>query len=143
MPGANYGLSKGFLMTGSTAVIAGQTVTLAAGSTLQPAQCAITTAITNRVLGVLIESLDVAKVTTGKATVGVQLEGIVFCIAGAAVALGAFVSSNAGSAGPPDTRGRAITTASTAIPFGIALSAAAAAGDMFPVLLTPGLPATP
>jgi hypothetical protein len=141
MEGGNYVLSKGFLMTGTTAVMRGQLVKMATGSTLDPAQCAITAAITDRTLGVLQEDLDVGKVTTGKAYVGVAILGIAQCIAGEALTAGMRVSSNAGSAGPPDTRGRVIEADATSIPLGIVMTTAAAAGDYVSVLLTPDLPA--
>lgn len=140
MIGGNYVLSKGFLMTGSTAVRRGQLVVQATSTALQPTRCAIAEAITDRVLGVLQEDLDVDKVLTGKAYVGVAILGIAECIAGEALSAGDRVSSNAGSAGPPDTRGRAIVADATSIPFGVAM-ADAAAGDYVSVLLTPGLPA--
>jgi hypothetical protein len=143
MEGMNYVLAKSFLITGSTAVFRGQLLKLAAASTLQPAQAAVCTAITDRPIGVLLEDLDVGKVTTGKAYAAVLVAGIAQVVAGAAVNLGDKVSTNAGSAGPPDTRGQTITSASTSIPFGVALTAAAAQGDYISVLLTPGLPATP
>jgi hypothetical protein len=143
MEGMNYVLAKSFLATGTAALIRGQLVKATAGSTLQPAQVGVCTAITDRPIGVVLEDLDAAKVATGKAYVSVLVLGIAQVVAGAAVSLGDKVSTNAGSAGPPDTRGQTITSASTSIPYGIAMGPAAAQGDYISVLLMPGLPATP
>src|SRR5688500_5136501 len=96
MPGANYVLSKGFLMTGSAAVVMGTAAKLVAGTTLQPAQVIVATAADGDLIGVFQEDMDAAKVTTGKAIVGVQLMGIAKCVASAAVALGAYVTATTG-----------------------------------------------
>jgi hypothetical protein len=131
MPGGNYGLAKGFLMTGSSAVANGTVAKLSAASALQPAQVALATAASDIIIGVFQEDVDAAKVTTGKATVSVLIEGIAKCVAGAAVTLGDYVTATTG--------GQLITTVTAADRIvGIALSAAAAQGDIFDVYLTIG-----
>jgi hypothetical protein len=131
MPGANYILSKGYLMTGSAAVVRGTAAKVATGSTLQPAQAALATAADGDLIGVFQEDLDAAKVQTGKAYVGVALMGIVECVASAAVVVGAYVTATTG--------GKMVTTTSAGDEVvGKAMTAAAADGDYFQVLLMIG-----
>lgn len=80
-------------------------------------------------VGVIQETLDAAKISTGKATVGVRLLGIARIEASAAIAVGARVAATA--------NGRIVTGATTVPCVGIALTPAAAAGDHVEVLLTP------
>jgi len=86
-------------------------------------------AITQVPLGVVQENVDVAKVALGKVVANVRLVGISRVTAGAAVAINSEVST--------DTTGRAIVAATTSRVAGIALQAAAAAGDQIDVLLVP------
>jgi hypothetical protein len=134
MPGANYGLSKGFLATGSAAYLIGQAVKLVpSASLLNPAQCLQATAATDLIIGVCQEAVDAAKVTTGKAIVGVAMTGIAKCLAGGVVTPGSYVTADATS--------RLVSTAVVGNKVvGIALNSAnTAAGDIFDVLLTPGV----
>lgn len=134
MPGADHILSKGFLATGSAAYNMGELVTLAAGSTLAPAQVALANSQGEAVIGVVQEDLDVDKVLTGKAIIGVQVMGIALVISGATdITLGAKVTAGA------DARAELALTGD--FPFGIAMDVPAADGDHFHVLLTPGMPA--
>jgi hypothetical protein len=127
---ANFVLDKGFTAVSTYAssdvngVQAFRFVRITASQTID--RCS---AITQVPLGVVQESVDVAKVAQGKAVVNVRLIGISRVTAGAAVAIGAEVST--------DTTGRAITAATTARVAGTALQAAAAAGDQIDVLLVP------
>jgi hypothetical protein len=133
MPGANYGLSKGFLATGSNAYAIGEAIILvASASVVNPAQCLRASSATGLALGVCEEALDAAKVTTGKAIVAVKLTGIAKCIAGGVVAPGDNVTS--------DANGKFVaTTTPNDKVWGIALNAAnTAANDIFDVMLTPG-----
>jgi hypothetical protein len=139
MEGQNYVLVKSFLATGgSVAYNRGDLVVAAAGSTLQPAQCALSTASTDRILGVVQEDLDAAKVNTGKAYVAVMLLGVAQCVAGAALAtINTRVMPGSGG-----TAKQVIAAATaTNIPFGVTLGVSGAQGDYISVLLTPGQPA--
>lgn len=90
-------------------------------------------ASTDRPIGVAQLDISASEATAGKGT-GVMVLGVAWTEAGAAVALGARVMS--------DASGRAITAATaTNIPCGVAMKAAGGAGELIPVLLTPGLPA--
>jgi len=133
MPGPNYGLDKGFTVTGSAAYAFGECVVQGSTNT----SCARATTAGSLVLGVCQENLlDTTKVTTGKPVVAVRILGITRCIAGGAIARGAKLQN--------DVNARAVALAQTAggtAPkpvFGIALSPASANGDMIDVLLTPG-----
>lgn len=80
-------------------------------------------------VGVVQDDVDAAKVATGKATVNVRMGGISKVVAGAAVTAGTEVMS--------DTVGRAITAATaTNRVQGIAMTGAAAAGDIIDVWLS-------
>lgn len=130
--GPNYGLSKGFLATGATAYAFGEIATITAEATVARA----TTANVLTPMVVVQEDLDTTRLATGKAFINCALEGIVRVAAGAAVAIGDRVTN--------DTTARAVTRARTAAgsqpqpTFGIALTAASAAGDHIDVQLTPG-----
>ena len=77
--------------------------------------------------GLCIGVLQNKPIATHAATIGIY--GVSKVVAGAAVAFGANVQS--------DTTGRAITAASADYSQGMALQAAAAAGEIIPVLLRP------
>jgi hypothetical protein len=131
MPGADHILDKSFLMTGSSAVALGTVAKVATGTTLQPAQAALATAATDIIVGVFQENVDADKVTTGKAYVNVRMMGISHAIAGGAVAMGDYVTATTG--------GKMITTTTAANRVvGMAMSAAAADGDIFTVFLMIG-----
>lgn len=92
-------------------------------------------ASTDRTLGVIQGPVASDEVAKGKGY-GVTVLGVSFVTAGAAITRGATVM--------PDSQGRAVTAATAGnIPFGIALKAAANAGDYIPVLLIPGMAAIP
>jgi hypothetical protein len=84
------------------------------------------TAITDRVLGVSKVAVSTAEAAAGKAT-AVQVVGVAWVEAAAGITRGDLVG--------PSTDGRAQTLASTQFPCGVALKAAANAGDWIPVLL--------
>jgi hypothetical protein len=133
MPGANYVLSKGFLAVAAgtpRAFKMGEVAALSTASTLQPAQVIQATAVTEPLIGVIQEDLDLDKLNTGKAYVGVQIMGIAKCKAGGTITLGARVTTDS------NAELIATTTAGQRV-VGIALMAAAD-GDFFDVLLTPG-----
>ena len=127
---ANFVLDKGiaaasnYASSDTNGVQAFRFVRLTAAQTFD--RCS---AITQVPIGVVMESVDVAKVATGKAVCDVRVMGIARVVAGAAVAVMAEVST--------DTTGRAITAATTSRVAGIALQAAGAAGDQIDVLLVP------
>jgi hypothetical protein len=131
MAGPNWvGLDKGHLATGgSQAYKLGESVVL--GATQD--QVARATSAGAQVLGVCQEDIDAAKVNTGKAVINIRMLGISYCIAGAAIAIGAKLTN--------DTSARVVTQAgavgSGSPVMGVALSAAAAAGDLIQVMLTP------
>jgi len=95
-------------------------------------------AVTDVLVGVYMETLDVAKVATGKATLNVRVMGIARMRTSAAVTIGSRVTS--------DAVGKCIAVAPTAgqsIWFGgIAMTAASGADQYIDVLLTPGGVAT-
>ena len=127
---ANFVLDKGYAAASNYAssdaagVVAFRFVRLTAAQTID--RCS---AITQVPIGVVMESVDQAKVATGKAVVDVRVLGIARVTASAAIAIGAEVSTTAD--------GRAVTAATTSRVAGIALQAAGAAGDQIDVLLTP------
>lgn len=144
MAGPNFILDKGFLVdAAATNVQAGRFCKMATGTTgnkvtTSAAPTAGASVVSAEFLvGVYqdeIVGMDAAKVATGKATINVRMVGIARMIAGAAVAIGKPVTS--------DSVGRAVGTAPGAgqqvWQGGVALTAAAAAGDLIDVLLTPG-----
>jgi len=127
---ANFVLDKGYLASSTyntsnaNGVVPFFFVRLTAAQTID-----ICTAITQVPIGVVQEAVDRAKVALGKAVVGVRILGISRVVAGAAIAIGAEVSTSAA--------GKAITAATTARVAGIALQAAAADLDQIDVLLVP------
>jgi hypothetical protein len=127
--GPNYGLGKGFLATGATAYAFGELVVPAAGE-----QSIVRATAAGTFAFVCQEDLDTTRLATGKAFIGVQIAGIARVQAGAAVAKGSKLIN--------DATARAIVqvgvVGSGAPVIGIALSAAANAGDHIEVLLTPG-----
>ena len=127
--GPNYVLDKGLLVQGSAAVVQG---TLYQGGTADQSATPHT-AVNQRSIGVAQESVDAAKVATGKVFADFRILGIARVLAGAAIATRyTRVTANA--------LGRAIAhTPGTTTPVGIALTTAAADGDFIDVLLTPGL----
>lgn len=133
---ANFVIDKGYtaLSTYNSSAAAGvvskRFVKLTANQTID-----LNVASNTRSIGVVMESVDQAKVATGKAVVDVRVLGIARVIAGGTIAIGARVMSS--------TTGTALTEATTGnIPTGIALQAAVS-GDEIDVLLVPGLPAIP
>jgi hypothetical protein len=128
--GPNYVLDKGLLATGVAAYKLGELVVLSGDGT----KCAKAGAAAVGFVGVCYEDIDAAKVTTGKAVIEVRVLGIARVLAGAAVAVNNRVTTDATS--------RAINQAGAAgsgAPFfGIALTAATAAGQYIDVLLVPG-----
>jgi hypothetical protein len=138
VPGPDHILDKGALATGSTAYTFGEVLVLAAGSQLAPFQVARATAAAGlQVIGVAQETLDVAKVLTGKANINVRILGISRVLAGGVIAAGATVGTHATQAARAAAVTRAIAGAQPAFAFGVALTASAANGDYIDVLLTP------
>ena len=126
--GANYGLNKGFLAKGATAYAFGEIVV---PDTEEQSCKRATTAGAAGMLGVCQEDLDTGRLATGKAIIGVALEGIARVLTGAAVAKDAKVIN--------DATARAVVQATAGSPsFGIALTASTGAGQFIDVLLTPG-----
>jgi hypothetical protein len=85
--------------------------------------------ITNKAIGVCQQRIDAADSATGNVQVPVRILGITKVEAAAAIALGALVA--------PSANGRAQTAVATQFTHGIAMQAAAAAGEWIDVLLTP------
>ena len=149
MAGQDHVLSKAFLATvaGFTNnIILGQCVVAVdagAGLQLDPNQvalCSHTTGGGNTAaspVGLALENLDLIKIQTGKAYFSVAIAGIAYGIADGAILSGATVVPSTTTDGQLHSQARANPVAG--IPqVGIALSHAAAAGDIFSVLLTPG-----
>lgn len=131
--GPNYVLSKGFVVD-AAAVTAnfgfGRVAKFSTSNTLVTS----VTAATDQPLGVVQDTLDSAKILTGKATVTLAIMGMARCIAGAALTRGARLTI--------DSVGRVVAAAPAAGTnnnlVGMALSPASAAGDQVDVLLMIG-----
>jgi hypothetical protein len=149
MSGPNFILDKGYKVDAAATNVAygrfakflaadatGKTITTATvpagGAVPAPADFAI---------GVYQDTVDAAKVATGKHVINTRILGISRVVAGGAVVIGDRIQ--------PDAQGRGTALAAAGITAGqsewvagIALSPAAAAGDHFDCLLTPGAVAT-
>jgi hypothetical protein len=90
-------------------------------------------AVTDQAIGVAKVDISAAEFAAGKGT-AVQVLGVAWVEAAAAITRGNFVA--------PSANGRAQTAVSTQFGMGIALKAAANAGDWIPVLLLPYLRTT-
>jgi hypothetical protein len=126
--GQDHVLSKGHLATGSTAYAFGELLVASGDGT----KCARATSAGAKIRGVCMENVDATKVTTGKVVLGVNMIGITRVLSGAAVAVDDRLTN--------DTTARAVPVASTVgskESFGVALTAATAAGQYIDVLLTP------
>jgi adenosylmethionine-8-amino-7-oxononanoate aminotransferase len=127
---SNHVLDKGFVAVSTyngsavAGVVAKRFVKLTANQTID-----LNVASTTRSIGVVMESVDAAKVATGKSVVDVRVLGIARVIAGAILTIGQEVSSS--------TTGTAIVAASTHYIVGVAMTAAAV-GDEIDVLLVQG-----
>jgi hypothetical protein len=133
--GPNYGLDKGFLVEGSTAVTFGR---VAIPGTAE--QSAVTPSATSATIvpeGIWQETVDAGRVATGKVIANVRVLGISRAEAGAAVTKGARLTyDNVGRVVPVT---RAAAGAQPATVLGIAQTATVTgAGDHIDVLLTPG-----
>jgi hypothetical protein len=134
--GPNYVLDKGFIATGGVAYSYGQAVKQTTSVNFSGDAVALAAAGTDDVIGVCQENIDATKVSTGKAVINVRLLGITRVIAGAAIAIGDRLVSDATARAVPSAR-----TAAGSQPvrvFGRALNAATAANQHVDVLLTPG-----
>jgi|SRR5882724_1148382 len=153
MPGMDYGRSKAYLATGSVAYKRGYVVKATTGTTLVPAQCGILVATTDAAvppLGVCMEDLDAAKVTTGKAFINIALEGNVKVIwdgSGTTPSPGLYVGLSGGSAGVKDGQVTVVAATPGAATFvigrvlsiiGNSIGQAATAGDYMDIQLLPG-----
>jgi hypothetical protein len=125
--GPNYVLDKGLVSTGAVAYALGELVVPSGDGT----KSARATSAGALVVFVNMENCDAWRVQTGKAVLGTRILGIARVLAGAAVAVGAKLTN--------DTTARAVAGGAAGTPsFGIALTAATAAGQYIDVLLTPG-----
>ena len=124
--GPNYGLGKGFLVEGTAAIAFGEVVMR--GVKEQSCKKATANALA---LGISQETVDAAKIATGKHILTVWVQGISRAIAGAAVAKGDSLTV--------DAQGRVIKQTIAGGPvLGIAETAATAANQHVDVQLTPG-----
>lgn len=131
--GPNYVLNKGLLAQGATAYASGE---LVVSGSVEQSVARATSAATLVPFGVCVEDIDVAKVNTGKAFIGIALLGIVRVKCGAAVAKNARITNDTSARGVTVTR--AIAGAQPQPIFGIALTATSNANEFFDMLLTPG-----
>jgi methionine aminopeptidase len=122
---ANFVLDKGLLFQGGGAVSAFFFVK--AGTVNY--SCAANTTAGGDCIGVVQENVDATKTATGKVVVDSRLMGISRVVAGAAVAYGVEVMS--------DASGRAIAWTTGNRSLGFAMQAATAAGDQIDVLFFP------
>jgi hypothetical protein len=121
MAGPSNVLSKSFLAGGAIGIY--RAVEIAAGEVVTQANAG-----TDAILGICQEEITADDVTRGRVA-NVQMLGVSRCIAGAAITIGATVMT--------DGTGRVIAATATNRPIGMALQAAAAAGDHVDVFLTP------
>jgi len=112
----------------SAALTKNRFVKISGNQTVAPAA-----AITDTCLGVVAVDVSAAEFAQGK-SFSVTVLGVAWVEASAAITQGAFVATSA--------NGRAQTAASTQYGMGVALKAAANAGDLIPVLLLPYLRTT-
>jgi len=126
--GPNYVLDKGHVFTGSAAYKMGELVVASGDGT----KCARATVAGAKVRGVCQESVDVAKVLTGKVVGDIRMLGIARVLAGDVVAVDARLTNDATARAVP-----VAATVGTKESFGVALTAATAAGQYIDVLLTP------
>jgi Uncharacterized conserved protein (DUF2190) len=128
MSGPNCVIDKGYLIAAAaTGVDFGFGVMFSdtAGKTVQ-----LPTATTVFMVGVAQDTIDDAKIATGKAVVNVRIMGITRAVAAAAFAVGARLMVN--------TAGKFLTaTGAGARVVGIAMTPAATLDDHFNLLLTP------
>ena len=125
--GPNYVLDKGLVATGVAAYVQGELVVPSGDGT----KSARATSAGASIVFVNMENVDASRITTGKVVADTRILGIARVLAGVAVAVGAKLTN--------DTTARAVTGGAAGTPsFGIALTAATAAGQYIDVLLTPG-----
>lgn len=129
MSGPNYVLDKGFIVdAAATGVDFGLGVI---NDDTPGKEVRLPSAANQVIFGVAQETIDDAKIATGKAVVNVRMLGITRAVAGAAITVRAEVTvTTAGKFIPAATTGHRVV--------GIALSPAAADNDHFNMLLTPG-----
>lgn len=137
MAGPNYGLDKGFVAdaaigsaaTGPDLATSYDYFLIVKPVAGSPDHVALGAAATDSILGV--SQMRVLAADAGTIVADIRLEGITKVVAGGAVAIGDRVTSNAS--------GRAITTTTAGNRvLGVALSTAAANGDLIDVFITPG-----
>lgn len=109
----------------SAAVVKNRFVKLSGNQTVAPIA-----AVTDKALGVVQVDISTTEAAQGK-TGAVMVLGVSWVEAAAAITINDSVS--------PSANGRAQTTVATQFPAGRALKAAAAAGDLIPVLLNPNV----
>jgi hypothetical protein len=132
--GPNYGLDKGFRVEGTQAITFGRVAIQ--GTDEQSAITPAAVSDTIAPLGIWQETVDAARVQTGKVFANVRLLGLTRAEAGAAIAKGDRLTyDNVGRVIP---RARAAAGAQPAAVLGIAQNAATQAGQHIDVLLTPG-----
>jgi hypothetical protein len=122
MAGPGYLFNRPFIP--SAAITQYRVVKITAADTVTTAAAG-----TDKPIGVCTEEITTADVTNGRVAAIAQM-GTARCIAGAAITAGATVAS--------DASGRVVAAVATNFPVGIALQAAAAAGDHIDVFLTIG-----
>ena len=122
MAGADTGVLE-LPYQATTAIVKMRFVKLSGDQTV-----AAVAAVTDIALGVAKVDISASEFAAGKGT-AVQILGVAWMEAAAAITRGAFVA--------PSTNGRAQTAVATQYGMGVALKAAANAGDWIPVLLLP------
>ena len=126
MPGPNYVLDKGYVIDAASNIFKAQKMQ---STKEHVTEC---TTLNDATIGILQET--VSATDAGKRVASVRIEGISRCIASAAISIGQGVRAT--------TAGKMVALAATTAKqnqVGIAQTAAAADGDHFDVLLTPGV----
>ena len=122
--GPNFVLDKGYLAVGSAAYEAGEVV--AFDTTPQSAKRSVT-ANSNENIGICMESVDAAKVTTGKVFFNVRRLGLALAKTGGSFAKGAKLTN--------DTSGRVVAAAAKGQFFAIAEELSSGANQYVEVLV--------
>jgi hypothetical protein len=141
--GSNFVLDKGFLVlsTYNSSAASGVTAFRCVSVNSTTGVVDLNATATTRSIGIIQETVDAAKVATGKVVADVRMLGITKLRVSdtpGSIVIGSFVAAS----GTGANAGGVKLAVSTNVPVGICvgLTGTVAAGDLIDVLLTPGLP---